>query len=58
LRIADPDDLIAAARMLDVAPEAVAAARAEPSMSAARPPIATIETVPLEASGSWRPVEG
>ncbi|WP_104133835.1 exonuclease domain-containing protein [Cryobacterium sp. Y62] len=48
LRIADSADLIAVARMLDVAPEGVAAALAAPSTSAARPPIATIETVLLE----------
>jgi DNA polymerase-3 subunit epsilon len=55
LSVADSADLIAVARMLDVAPDVVAAALAEPS--AARPPIATIETVLLEAPGSWRPVE-
>lgn len=47
LSVADSADLIAVARMLDVAPEATAAALAAPS-SIARPPIASIDTVLLE----------
>ncbi|MDJ0339162.1 exonuclease domain-containing protein [Cryobacterium sp. PH31-O1] len=47
LSVEDSADLIAVARMLDVAPEATAAALAAPT-SRARPPMASIGTVLLE----------
>ena len=47
LSVEDSADLIAVARMLDVAPEATAAALAAPTLIA-RPPMASIDTVLLE----------